>query len=60
MDLVLPPMIVSTVQSQQQQQRMQELDLQERQLRLPGCGRNLDSRSRDVFFLVAFVVSQHD
>ena len=36
MDLVLPPMIVSTVQSQQQQQRMQELDLQERQLRLPA------------------------
>ena len=36
MDLVLPPMIVSTVQSQQQQQRLQELDLQERQLRLPA------------------------
>ena len=36
MDLVLPPVIVSTVQSQQQQQRMQELDLQERQLRLPA------------------------
>ena len=32
----LPPMIISTVRTQQEQQRMQELDLQERQLRLPA------------------------